>query len=314
VLPLLEDVHSALTDFLPPWELILVDDGSSDGTADEALRHAPDFGSHVQVVTLQRNYGQTAAMQAGVDLARGEYIATMDGDLQNDPADIPRLVDRIHDEDLDLIVGWRKDRKDNLLARKIPSRIANRLIGRATGVQVHDYGCSLKVYRTSVIKRVRLYGEMHRFIPAWMAIETSPSRIKEEVVNHRARIHGTSKYGISRVFRVILDLLSVFFFQRFLVRPGHFFGVIGLAMGTIGILTLSYLVVLKFGLGEDIGGRPLFVVGILFVLMSLQFLMTGILSELMARTYFSSPDRKSYSVRKLRNAEQDETEGWQQPQ
>lgn len=200
-------------------------------------------------------------------------------------------------EDLDLVVGWRQKRQDNVWLRTIPSRIANRLIGNITGVRLHDYGCSLKVYRAAVIKQVRLYGEMHRFIPAWMSVRTAPNRIREEVVNHRARLHGESKYGISRTFRVLVDLLSVYFFLRFLTRPGHFFGRIGLISGGVGLLILVYLFAQKLLFAANIGTRPLLLVGVLLVLMAVQFLTTGVLSELITRTYFASSSNSSYAVR-----------------
>jgi len=288
VVPLLAGIHEALANYAHPWELIVVDDGSSDGTGERLAAEAGRYGPHVRVLILQRNFGQTAAMQAGIDAARGEVIATLDGDLQNDPADVPRLVERLLHEDLDLVVGWRQKRRDNVWSRTIPSRIANRLIGNITGVRLHDYGCSLKVYRASVIKEVRLYGEMHRFIPAWMSVRTATSRIREEVVNHRARLHGESKYGISRAFRVMVDLLSVYFFLRFLTRPGHFFGRIGLVSGGSGLLILAYLFAQKLLFAANIGTRPLLLVGVLLVLMAVQFLTTGVLSELIARTYFAS--------------------------
>jgi glycosyltransferase involved in cell wall biosynthesis len=264
----------------------------------------------VRVVTLQRNYGQTAAMQAGIDAARGDVIATMDGDLQNDPADIARMVERLLAEGLDLVVGWRKNRQDNLWLRKIPSRIANRLIGRITGVRLHDYGCSLKVYRASAIRNVRLYGEMHRFIPAWMAVHTAPDRIQEEVVNHRARVHGSSKYGLSRTYRVLLDLMSVYFFLRFLTRPGHFFGRIGLTFGLAGGAILAYLLAVKLFLGEDIGHRPLLLAGVLLVVVSVQFLTTGILSELVSRTYFAASRTYPYAIRSSEPALDHPDGGW----
>jgi len=306
-------VHEALADYPSPWELILVDDGSGDGTVNAVCEQAKKFGPHVRLLQLQRNFGQTAAMQAGIDAARGEVIATMDGDLQNDPVDIPRMVGRLYDEKLDMVVGWRKQRKDKLLLRRIPSSIANRLIGKITRVKLHDYGCSLKVYRAAIIKNVRLYGEMHRFIPAWAAVHTSPDRIKEEVVTHHARRYGTSKYGISRTFRVILDLLSVYFFMRFRARPGHFFGMFGFAVGSIGGFILTYLLGIKVLLGEDIGGRPLFMLGVLLVVMSVQFLTTGVLSELISRTYFESSANRPYVV--LNTAEFDviSDKAWKEP-
>ncbi len=295
--PLVRRVHNVFVSYPFPWELIIVDDGSSDGSH-ERLMHLKEFyGSHLHIVALQRNFGQTAAMQAGIDAARGSIIATLDGDLQNDPADIPRLITLLTKEDLDLVVGWRKARKDNLFIRKIPSRIANRLIGLITGVRLHDYGCSLKVYRASMIKRIRLYGEMHRFIPAWAAMATSSARIREEVVNHFARQAGRSKYGISRSFRVILDLMAVYFFMKHRAKPGHFFGMIGLVVGMSAILILGYLGGVKFILGQSIGTRPLLLVGIMLLISSVQFLTTGIIAELMARTYFESSNVKPYQKR-----------------
>jgi glycosyltransferase involved in cell wall biosynthesis len=249
------------------------------------------------VVALQRNFGQTAAIQAGIDAASGDLIVTLDGDRQNDPEDIVPLARRLLKEDLDLVVGWRKARRDGLFLRRFPSLIANRLIGRVTGVLLHDYGCSLKVYRASVLENVRLYGEMHRFIPAWFAASTSPRRIAEEVVNHRPRVAGKSKYGIGRTFRVLLDLLSVHFFMRYWTRPGHFFGSIGIGFGAVGGVILAYLAWVKFGMGEDIGTRPLLLVGVVLVIASLQFITTGVVSELLTRTYFESSRVKPYVVR-----------------
>lgn len=297
VAPLVADVLTAMTSQARHWELILVDDGSADDTAGRLAEQHQAHPERIRVLTLQRNFGQTAAMQAGIDVARGAVIVTLDGDLQNDPADIPSMVDRLLKEDLDLLAGWRKNRKDNRWLRTFPSRIANRLIGRATRVTLHDYGCSLKVFRGSVIRGVRLYGEMHRFIPAWISVYTSPSRIREQVVNHRARVHGVSKYGLSRTFRVIVDLLAVYFFLRFLTKPGHFFGRIGLFFGALGAAALGYLFVLKVFLGEDIGSRPLLLVGVLLVLMAVQFLTTGVLAELMTRTYFATSRTCPYVVR-----------------
>lgn len=293
--PMLEVVNKALADYAAPWELIIVDDGSSDNTVRILREEAGKYGPHIRIACLQRNFGQTAAMQAGIDLARGDVIATLDGDLQNDPADIPRLVERLLREDLDLIGGWRKNRQDNLL-RRIPSMIANKLIRRITQVNLHDYGCSLKVYRSSVIKHIRLYGEMHRFIPAWAATRTTPARIKEEVVNHNPRSYGISKYGLSRTFRVILDLVAVYFFMRYRSRPGHFFGKIGFVFSAIGALILLWLGFVKFFLGEDIGTRPLLLIGVLLIVVAVQFFTTGVLSELISRTYYESSDVKSYSL------------------
>lgn len=296
VVALVERVHHGLADCRMHWELICVDDGSHDATWKNLLEAVDSHGLHVKPIRLSRNFGQTAAMQAGIDAARGEFIATLDGDLQNDPADIPRMVEELVERDLDLLQGWRRARKDALVLRKIPSRIANKLIARVTGVALHDYGCSLKVYRAAVIKKIRLFGEMHRFIPVWAATVTSPARIGETEVSHRARVAGESKYGISRTFRVLLDLLAMFFFLRYRARPGHFFGGIGLALGAVGTAIMVHLMVVKFALGETIGERPLLLVGILCLIASAQFLTTGVLAELLARTFFESSGRPAYSL------------------
>ncbi len=310
--PLLASIHEALGDYPHPWELILVDDGSTDRTVARVRELAPRYGDHVRLIQLQRNFGQTAAMQAGIDAARGDVIVTLDGDLQNDPKDIPRLVKRLLEEDLDLVAGWRRDRQDNVWLRTIPSRLANRLIGRVTGVRLHDYGCTLKAFRASVLKDVRLYGEMHRFIPAWVATLTTTSRIAEEVVTHHPRRFGQSKYGIGRTFRVLLDLLAVYFFMRYRTRPGHFFGKIAFFFGGLGGLILLYLFVLKLS-GESIGTRPLFQIGILFEVMAVQFLTTGILAELLTRTYYESSDQRSYAVRDEQTLQLEKEAGWHRP-
>ncbi len=313
VRPLLARIHEVLEAYPHPWEVILVDDGSSDRTVEVMMEERERLGEHVVVVCLQRNFGQTAAMQAGIDEACGDVIVTMDGDLQNDPIDIPRMVARLLNEQLDMVAGWRKNRKDGLVLRKIPSRIANRLIRKITGVKLHDYGCSLKVYRANVIKCVRLYGEMHRFIPAWVATRTKPELIQEEVVTHHARQFGNSKYTLSRTFRVILDLLSVYFFMRFRARPGHFFGSIGLAFGAVGGLILGYLFFIKIFLDESIGGRPMLLVGILFSVVSVQFLTTGVLSELLSRIYFEAGGQKPYTIRNQADLKQCEAKHWKRP-
>ncbi len=297
VRPLVERICESMKGYDKPWELILVDDGSTDPTLLQARKELDREGLDLSIIELQRNFGQTAAMQAGIDAARGRLIATLDGDLQNDPRDIPAMAAALDERELDLLVGWRKDRKDGLFLRKIPSWCANALIGRITGVKLHDYGCSLKVYRGSIIKQVKLMGEMHRFIPAWVAGVVPSSRIGEMVVTHHARAHGTSKYGISRTFRVILDLLSVLFFMRYKARPGHFFGSIGLATGAVSGLILAYLFFDKFALGNDIGTRPLLIVGVMMFLSSIQLITTGILAEMMARTYFRDDETPNYVIR-----------------
>ena len=280
---LIDAVQAALIHYPHPWELLVVDDGSTDETWKRLRQRAQQVGSHIRIIRLLRNFRQTAAMQAGIDMARGDVIVTMDGDLQNDPQDIPQLVDKLLREDLDLVAGWRQNRQDGLLLRKIPSRLANRLIRRVSGLQFQDLGCSLKAFRTSVLRKIRLYGEMHRFIPAWMATVTSPDRMAELAVSHRPRTKGQSKYGISRTIRVLVDLLSIHFFLNFGTRPGHFFGGLGLLVSAVGTLILAYLAAIKW-MGEDIGTRPLMFVGFFCIVSGLQFITTGVLSEMLMRT------------------------------
>ncbi len=310
VAPFVARVHEALAGYPSPWELILVDDGSVDATCTEMRRAREHWGAQVRPLELMRNFKQTAAMQAGVDAARGDVIVTLDGDLQNDPADIPRLVGRLLNEDLDCVAGWRQDRQDHLL-RTIPSRIANRLIARVVGVRLNDYGCSLKAFRASVLKSIRLYGEMHRFIPAWLATVTSPRRIAEEPVTHHARVHGVSKYGISRTFRVMLDLISVFFFMRYRARPGHFFGGVGMMLMALGSVILAWLAFVKFGLGEPIGTRPLLLFGFFCLIAGAQFVSTGVLAETLARIYFESGAADQYQIRHPETVT--EAEDWYEP-
>ncbi|TDW27760.1 glycosyltransferase involved in cell wall biosynthesis [Rhizobium azibense] len=297
--PLVERICDAMVAYSHRWELILIDDGSTDATLVNARKYLGREGLALRIVELQRNFGQTAAMQAGIDTAQGRLIATMDGDLQNDPKDIPSMISELERRELDLLVGWRKNRKDGLLLRKIPSWCANYLIGRITGVKLHDYGCSLKIYRASIIKQVKLMGEMHRFIPAWVAGVVPSSRIGEVAVTHHARQHGQSKYGISRTFRVILDLLSVMFFMRYKARPGHFFGSLGLGLGALATLILLYLFFDKFILGNDIGTRPMLMVGVVLLLSSVQLITTGILAEMIARTYYRDDASPNYIVRQI---------------
>lgn len=298
ILPLLQETQEGLQDYPGKWEVIAVNDGSRDGTEQELEQARDTLGPHIHCIHFARNFGQTAAMQAGIDAAEGELIATLDGDGQNDPRDIPAMIQHLQDTDLDMVAGWRKDRQDGSINRKLPSRIANWIIRRVTGVSVQDYGCSLKLYRANVIKQVVLIGEMHRFIPAWVASVTDPQRIGQLAVNHRPRTIGVSKYGISRTFRVILDLLAVLFFMRFSRRPGHFFGSLGLASGFFGSLILTYLLMLKIFQGADIGGRPLLFTGILMVIAGIQLVTTGVLAEMQARSVHpNTPTIKSTSDR-----------------
>jgi glycosyltransferase involved in cell wall biosynthesis len=307
--PMLEAVRSALAAYPWPWELVVVDDGSRDGTGAALQRAAARLGEWVRVVRLLRNFGQSAAMQAGIDAARGDVIVTIDGDLQNDPRDIPRLVGRLLREDLDLVAGWRQHRQDGLLLRRLPSVVANRLIRRTTRLRFQDLGCTLKAFRGSVIREVRLYGEMHRFIPAWMATVTAPDRMAEEPVAHHGRTRGTSKYGPSRTLRVLVDLFAVHFFLNFRARPGHFFGGLGLLVLTAGVSILGYLGALKLG-GAHVGGRPLLLLGFFGVIAGLQFLTTGVLAELLVRVYFEDHARPYHAGAR---PELPREAGWHEP-
>ena len=274
-------------------EFVFVDDGSTDQTVAELTRVAAD-DSRVVIVRFRRNFGQTAAMAAGFDYATGDIIATLDGDLQNDPAEIPRMI-AVLNEGYDVVAGWRKNRQDKMLSRKIPSLIANKLISKTTKVRLHDYGCTLKVMRAEVAKNIHLYGEMHRFIPA-LAAEMGV-RIAEVPVNHRPRMHGTSKYGISRTFRVILDLLTVKFFLGYSTRPLHLFGMAGFITGGLGAIAMAYLVYGRLFMSMPIGGRPMLLFAALFILVGLQFVCFGLLAEILVRTYHESQNKKIYTVR-----------------
>ena len=290
---LIHAVQDALSSYPCPWELIIVDDGSSDATWRQLKMVANSVGPHIRLIQLLRNFKQTAAMQAGIDAARGDVIVTMDGDLQNDPKDIPALVHKLLSYDLDMVAGWRKHREDDLWLRKIPSQLANRLIRNVSGLNFQDLGCSLKAFRASVLRKIRLYGEMHRFIPAWLATVTSPLRMAEMPVAHYPRTKGQSKYGLSRTFRVLLDLLSIHYFLKFGSRPGHFFGGLGSVVTGIGFLILSYLGTLKF-LGESIGNRPLMFMGFFAVVSGIQLLTTGVIAEILMRTYYDAGKFNSY--------------------
>ena len=291
---LLEQLLGVLRPMKEPFELVLIDDGSSDGTAERLQELARDT-SELVAVLLRRNYGQTPAMAAGFDVSRGQVIITMDGDLQNDPDDIPRIINRLR-EGYDLVSGWRHERQDKALSRKLPSQLANRLIGNVTGVRLHDYGCSLKAYRRELVEDMNLYGELHRFLPALASIEGA--RIDEIKVNHRARQFGRSKYGIDRTFRVLMDLFTIWFLQRFLTQPMHVFGLAGiLAIGTSSLMALHLLVV-KLS-GEDIGSRPLLLLAVVLGLAGVQMLCLGLLGELLMRTYHESQNRSIYRVRQV---------------
>lgn len=292
---LVEQVAQAMQTTGLNWELICVDDGSRDGS-DRRLAELAQDRPWLKPLFLNRNYGQSTAMQAGFDAARGATLVTLDGDLQNDPADIPRLLKELeaHPE-IDILSGWRKDRQDKTLSRKIPSRIANWLISRVTGVKLHDYGCSLKLYRREALRHVKIYGELHRFIPALAG--QFGARVMELPVNHRARTRGQSKYGIDRTVRVLLDLLWVKFLLRFLHRPMHAFGGTGAAMLLVGFLILLVLTFEKLVLGENIGGRPLLLLGVMLTLMGVQFLGLGVIGEMLTRIYHEPGGGKQYVLR-----------------
>jgi len=291
---LVERVGAALTPTGWRFELILVDDGSRDGSAALLHKLAEDI-DWLRPVVLARNYGQSIGLQAGFDRAQGRYIVTLDADLQNDPADIPAMVERLErDPEIDVVSGWRQNRQDKALSRRLPSVLANRLISRATGVRLHDYGCALKAYRREIIERIHLYGELHRFIPS-LASEVG-ARIVEVPVRHHPRTRGTSKYGIDRTFRVLLDLVLVVFFLRYRQRPLHAFGGLGLWLGVPGGAILAYLLALKL-LGEDIGQRPLLLTGVILVLIGAQLIVAGLTGELLIRLYHEGGRRPQYHVR-----------------
>ena len=295
----LVELHCELTETLTAWgrpyEVLIIDDGSTDESFAILVRlQAQD--PHLHVIRFRRNFGQTAAFAAGFDHARGRIIVTSDGDLQNDPRDIPKLVEML-DRGHDIACGWRKVRKDPFLSRRLPSTIANRLISIATGVHLHDYGCSLKVFRAEIVKPLRLYGEMHRFLPA-IASEQGVS-IAEVVVNHRERRHGRSKYGIGRTIRVILDLITVKFLLSYSTRPVQIFGLIGFAMGLPGAAILAWLAYIRLTGQAAIGDRPLLLFGILLVFTGVQLVTLGLLAEMQARTYHESQKKPTYAIRDI---------------
>lgn len=289
------ELDAALASSGLTYELVFVDDGSSDGTLARLVAiQAAD--PHVRVVQLSRNFGQTAALSAGIAHSAGADVALIDGDRQNDPADILRLRAR-RAEGYDLVAGWRVDRQDAWLSRRLPSQLANWLIGAITGVRLHDYGCTLKVLRGDLARSLRLYGEMHRFIPA--LVDDLGGRVVEMPVNHRPRVAGTSKYGLSRTVRVVLDLVTVKFLSLYATRPIHVFGVAGLAATAAGVLITGWLGFERLVLGVPIGGRPIVLLGILLIVMGLQFVTMGLLAELLIRTYHESQNKPVYRVARV---------------
>lgn len=287
--PLLDRIDKTLSTFT--YEVILVDDGSTDQTVNEIKKHA---GSQVKTIILNKNYGQTTAMAAGIDRATSDYIITLDGDLQNDPEDIPAMIEKLENEEVDVVAGIRARRKDGMFLRKIPSKIANALIRKLTGVYLHDYGCTLKVFKKDIAKNLGLYGELHRFIPVLAQLQGA--RLAEMPVKHHPRKYGKSKYGLGRTFKVMSDLLLMIFFQKYLQKPMHLFGTFGLMTFAVGVLINVYLLVLKI-MGEDIWGRPLLILGITLLLGGIQLVTIGIVAELIVRTYFESQNKKTYRIK-----------------
>jgi glycosyltransferase involved in cell wall biosynthesis len=294
VRPLVEQITAALADY--NYEIVYVDDGSSDDTVKnlKALQH-----ERLKIIEFKKNYGQSLALMAGIAESSGEYIATMDGDLQNDPSDIPMMMKAAEEGDFDMVAGNRANRKDGMFLRKIPSNIANYIIRTAGGVRLKDYGCALKVFKADLAKDLGLYGELHRFIPLLAHLEGG--RITQVDVKHHARKFGESKYGLSRTFKVISDLLLMLFFKRYMQKPMHLFGNTGVFMIGLGVLINFYLLIVKL-LGNDIWGRPLLILGMLLLFMGVQFITIGIVVEIQMRTYFESQQKRPYKIRKITTA------------
>ncbi len=291
ILPLANQIKNSLEKY--DFEAIFVDDGSTDNTR-KAVRMIDD--PRFILVELRKNYGQSSALQSGIDVAEGEYIVTLDGDLQNDPSDIPMMLKKAIDENWDVVAGIRLNRQDGMLLRKLPSRIANSIIREATKVKIKDYGCTLRVFRADLAKNLKIYGELHRFIPVLVALEGGT--ITQVEVKHHARIHGKSKYGIGRTFKVVSDLLVMLFLKKYLQKPMHLFGGLGAISIVGGIFINLYLLVLKI-LGHDIWGKPLLILGVILFLGGIQLITFGLLAEVQMRTYFESQDKKPYRIRKI---------------
>ena len=292
--PLLEAVRSALSGI--DYEVVLVDDGSTDKTKQQIIGHADN---RTILVELRKNYGQSTAMTAGIDYSTGKFVALLDGDLQNDPANIPSMLHLLKAEDWDVVAGNRKNRKDGFILRKIPSKIANSLIRRMTGVYIRDYGCTLKIFKREIAEELGLYGELHRFIPVLASMQGA--KITQVDVNHKPRIHGKSKYGINRTFKVMSDLILMVFMRKYMQKPMHLFGPIGFISFGIGTAINIYLLILKIT-GHDIWGKPLLILGLILLLGGIQFITIGIIADINTRTYFESQNKKTYTVRKVYQA------------
>lgn len=287
----MESIVSVLADH--DHEIIYVDDGSTDNTVKEITSLN---SKNIKLIELKKNFGQSSALAAGIDHAQGEYIVTMDGDMQNDPSDIPDMLKKAEEEDWDLVAGIRKDRKDGVFLRKIPSRIANSIISKTTKIRIKDFGCTLKVFKSEIAKDLGLYGELHRFIPVLASLQGAS--ITQMEVKHHARLYGKSKYGISRTFRVLSDLLLILFFKNYMQRPMHLFGMIGGLILLFGIAIDTYLLVLKI-MGQDIWGKPLLMLGVLLTLGGIQIITIGIIAELLIRIYFESQQKKPYKIKRI---------------
>ncbi len=298
-LPLLHQaLHQGLAACRWPWEVVLVDDGSTDGSAAVLTRLASEDPAHVRVVFLRRNFGQTAALAAGIDHAQGDVVVLMDADLQNDPADIPALVAKL-EEGYDVVSGWRKDRQDPFFTRVLPSKMANALISRVTGVHLHDYGCTLKAYRREVLEGFRLYGEMHRFIPAYA--HSVGARIAEVPVRHHPRRFGRSKYGLTRTLKVVLDLFTVKFLLSYFHKPIYLFGGVGLTLMLPSALALVVLVIRRIFWKVALFTSPLFQMSLMFIILGFQSMLMGLIAELLVRTYHEAQGKPTYTVRQVLN-------------
>lgn len=293
IAPLVEQLDASLSNI--NHEVLFVDDGSSDQSIEEILK-AKESCPHYKLIEFRRNFGQSSAIAAGIEYAEGEYIATIDGDLQNDPSDIPWMLEMLEGSKFDVIAGKRANRQDKAFTRKVPSLIANWIIRKSTKLNIEDYGCTLRVFRSEIAKSMGLYGELHRFIPILLHLQGA--RIHQVDVKHHHRIHGESKYGLNRTFKVLSDLILMLFINKYMVKPMHFFGKLGILVTGIGAIINLYLLILKM-MGEDIWGRPLLLLGILSLIAGIQFISLGIIAEVQMRTYFESQNKKHYSIRRI---------------